>query len=373
MQSIGNRIQDWHADYQLELRVKEVTQRIEETFGHHVTFKLSESKILEEIEGIVSESEKLVAQFHFNTFQLKQKESIQATINPEVEADNVTEIESEIGNLKGQLKNTETKVQSNWETVYAIIESVKAKEEISNKKSIDTVVKRTKDQEAEKLKGENNEQDLKLEQVKVAKKPKEVQQALDLKQAGSQLVQKSKSIEQAKDEKRKSKPVVEEKTEPKISKEQLEFDNSNQKVLAELIKEDFLAIAKQFAFALRRSGNNCEIPHEVLDFAAGCRVSFENYDASANIFQNRLEDACVSAEANTNANLILFGSLLRPAILQPSTMVRERIGQLSLGQFSNYVSDLAIYLASLDFSFSPTLDELAADCRTYGGFKASSN
>ena len=360
LQSIGNRIQDWHADYQLDLRVKEVSQRIEETFGHHVTFKLSESKILEEIEGIVSESEKLVAQFHFNTFQLKQKESIQATITPEVEADNVTEIESEIGNLKGQLKNTETKVQSNWEKVYAIIESVKAKEEISNKKSIETAIKSAKDQEAEKLKGENNELDLKLEQVKVAKKPKEVQQALDLKQAGSQLVQKSKSIEQARDEKRKSKPVVEEKTEPTISKEQLEFDNSNQKVLAELIKEDFLAIAKQFAFALRRSGNNCEIPHEVLDFAAGCRVSFENYDASANIFQNRLEDACVSAEANTNANLILFGSLLRPAILQPSTMVRERIGQLSLGQFSNYVSDLAIYLASLDFSFSPTLDELAA-------------
>ena len=49
-------------------------------------------------------------------------------------------------------------------------------------------------------------------------------------------------------------------------------------------------------------------------------------------------------------------------------MVRERIGQLSLGPFSNSVSDLAIYLAQLDFSFSPTLNDLA----TFAGRSADS-
>ncbi len=360
LQLIAKRFQDRHKDYQLELREKEVARRIEETFGHKVKFKLKETEILEEIEGIVSESEELVAQFHFDTFQIKRKEKIQTKISPNVEEEYATKIQSEISNLKDQLTDTETKVQSNWELVYSIIESIKAKVEIANEKSVETIVEKVKGQEVEKLEGKKDEQELKLEQVEVAKEPKEVQQDLDLKQVRSQPVQKYINIGQVKDEKGKSKPVTEERIEPKISKEQLEFDNSNQKILAELIKEDFLAIAKQFAFALRRSGNNCEIPHEVLDFAAGCRISFENYDASANIFQNRLEDACASAKANTNANLILFGSLLRPAILQPSTMVRERIGQLSLGQFSNCVSDLAIYLSNLDFSFSPTLDELAA-------------
>ena len=205
-----------------------------------------------------------------------------------------------------------------------------------------------KDQETK-----SEKETLKLEPVQVVEKTDQNQQELELKNTGVESVQKvekSEKVEEIKTEK---------ESEPELTKEQIEFDESNQKILAELIKDDFLAIAKHFALALQRSGHKCDIPYKVLDFAAGCRISFENYDSSANKFQNELENACTLADANPSANLILFGSLLRPAILQPSTMAREKIGHLSLGEFSNCVSDLAIYLANLDFSFSPNLNELA--------------
>ena len=369
LQSITERIQDWHKDYQIEIRIKDVFQKAEKIFGHAVSLEICEQEILEKLENIVSESEELVKQIHFNTFQLQRNKKLLTKANAAKEAEFTNSLKSEISDLESKLKKSKAKVQSNWDQFNKILESVK-----SNAKSIEnqTIKPSTADDSAHGLKDQETKSEketLKLEPVQVVEKTDQSQQELELKNIGIESVQKVEKIElkqtkqvqvdKKQDLEKSEVKKTEKESEPVLTKEQIEFDESNQKILAELIKEDFLAIAKQFALALERAGHKCEIPYKVLDFAAGCRISFENYDSSANKFQNELENACTLADANPSANIILFGSLLRPAILQPSTMAREKIGHLSLGEFSNCVSDLAIYLANLDFSFSPTLNELA--------------
>ncbi|TCM75231.1 hypothetical protein [Rhodovulum steppense] len=136
-------------------------------------------------------------------------------------------------------------------------------------------------------------------------------------------------------------------------------DTSLASVFAELVRDDRLAIAARAAGALDRFGVVPALPEQSLHLAAAARIPFESYDSSTTRVQSLMIPAEQADGDNPHAGALMLGALLRPAVLVPATMARETIGRLSLGSYAASVGDFAQALAEVDFSFNPTLQDLA--------------
>ena len=144
----------------------------------------------------------------------------------------------------------------------------------------------------------------------------------------------------------------------KIPKRLLIEEKKIRTIIANLIQTDKLAIASRFAKALEVSDQEPIIPSNCFELAASARISFEHLDRSTQQFVSKIGLAMETSHGNDLAHLIIFGSLLRPAILRPDTTARISLRQLSLRDFGESISDLANVISSLDFTFYPTIESL---------------
>lgn len=133
--------------------------------------------------------------------------------------------------------------------------------------------------------------------------------------------------------------------------------------LCALISEDRIAIAARFAGAIEAAGHKSVIGADVLRAAAAGRLSFEAYDTGVQAFTTLANAASVvetgDAESEERRNLLLFGALLRPAILMPETQARQNLGDLNLRSYGPALAELQEAIQGLDYNFAPKVGDLA--------------
>lgn len=133
-------------------------------------------------------------------------------------------------------------------------------------------------------------------------------------------------------------------------------------VVASLLDRDLVAIAARFAAALEAHDAVPPIGSDVLLTAAASRQSFDAYDSGIQSFTTLLNEATVATSSDPESeefrNLILFGSLLRPAILMPELQCRQIIADINLRSFGPALTVLQQSIAELDYNFAPKLGEL---------------
>ena len=135
--------------------------------------------------------------------------------------------------------------------------------------------------------------------------------------------------------------------------------------LAGLITSDTMAIAARFSKAVEAHDVPCPIGADILRAAAVSLIGFDGYDddTGASNFAVMINAA---ATANVEDELIeqrraalLFGSILRPAILMPELQMRQYLSDLKLRSYGPALLGLQKAIGELDYSFAPTLDDLA--------------
>ena len=135
--------------------------------------------------------------------------------------------------------------------------------------------------------------------------------------------------------------------------------------LAGLITSDTMAIAARFSMAVEAHDVPCPIGADVLRAAAVSLIGFDGYDDDTGA-----SNFAVMINAATTANVddelleqrraaLLFGSILRPAILMPELQMRQYLSDLKLRSYGPALVGLQKAIGELDYSFAPTLDDLA--------------
>ena len=140
-----------------------------------------------------------------------------------------------------------------------------------------------------------------------------------------------------------------------------------QPCFSDLITADRMAIAARFSEAVEAHGVPVPIGADILRVAAASFISFDGYD---NDNTGTLEFALMINDATTGyvgdelmeqrRAALLFGSILRPAILMPELQMRKYLSDLNLHSYGPALVGLQKAIADLDYSFAPTLDDLAS-------------
>ena len=127
-----------------------------------------------------------------------------------------------------------------------------------------------------------------------------------------------------------------------------------------------MAIAARFSEAVEAHDVPCPIGADVLSAAAVSLIGFDGYDGYDTGASNFAVMINAAATANVNDGLLeqrraalLFGSILRPAILMPELQMRQYLSDLKLRSYGPALGGLQKAIGELDYSFAPTLDDLA--------------
>ena len=136
--------------------------------------------------------------------------------------------------------------------------------------------------------------------------------------------------------------------------------------LAGLITSDTMAIAARFSMAVEAHDGPCPIGADVLRAAAVSLIGFDGYDDDDTGASNFAVMINAAATAKVDDELLeqrraalLFGSILRPAILMPELQMRQYLSDLKLRSYGPALVGLQKAIGELDYSFAPTLDDLA--------------
>lgn len=129
-------------------------------------------------------------------------------------------------------------------------------------------------------------------------------------------------------------------------------------VLSELIDRGLIGIAADAAAALEACGHHWPIEAAALFAAAASRAPHGDYGPDTQRFLAIANRAATVVKSDVGAN-ILFGALLRPAILQQSFSLRSTMPELARGPLGPHLKEIGEAIADLDFDFPPTADTLA--------------
>lgn len=142
----------------------------------------------------------------------------------------------------------------------------------------------------------------------------------------------------------------------------LELDVKIPNILGDLIRDGYIGIAARFADACERDERKLTVPVPAvsLNLAAASRISVETLDTSVQKFGSKIEPAAQDVGDNPHGNAMIAGATLCISILQPE-LARTAIGRLNLGMYASTIGSLVRKISNTEFSFRPTLDDLASD------------
>ena len=141
-------------------------------------------------------------------------------------------------------------------------------------------------------------------------------------------------------------------------KKEHELDAKIPNILGDLIRDGYIGIAARFADAYERDGRKLTVPAVSLNLATASRISVENLNTSVQKFGSKIEPAAQEVGNNPHGNAMIAGATLCISILQPE-LARTAIGRLNLGMYSSTIGGLVREISKTEFSFRPTLDDLA--------------
>lgn len=147
--------------------------------------------------------------------------------------------------------------------------------------------------------------------------------------------------------------------EPKIT-----IDGDPLRTIADLLRNDHTAVSARFGIALDALQIAPPVGSDVLRVAAASRLAFDSYDSNVHEFVQMVGQAAGEIpnlgpdEAEARA-LILFGALLRPAILVRDIQLRKILGDLNLRRFGPVLTDLQSEIGRIEYTFAPKIDEIA--------------
>lgn len=352
--STVERLLDWQERYKTGVFAREICARVKAVLGIDVVIPDAASKRLKEIEELVDEAENLVGH---REAALKQTAEIKVRVNAALKADDWAAVENgttEVLGLNDQISKSDVTITAVKEKIRKWLESATCSlaEENADPKSeppggevlegdgapalTDIDVAEIREDEPTKAETETDHDE-----------HEEELEPEDLAQTDGEQISRD-DVNRRKERDIRARPSPDDMHDPTMME-----------VFSGLLLSNHLAIATRLARALDRTNQTPALPVRSVELAAGSRIPFESYDPSTQAFQAEIIPAEQDAADDPNANAILFGALLRPAILQPSTIARETLGRLSLGPFGTSVGNLAQAIATLDFSFQPTLDDLA--------------
>lgn len=129
-------------------------------------------------------------------------------------------------------------------------------------------------------------------------------------------------------------------------------------VLVELLSENLIGLAGDAAAAVEASGRAWPIGSATLRVAAASRARHDDYGSEMQRFLAMATVAVHRMESDLGANL-LFGALLRPALLQHSFGLRPAMPELTCGALGPSLMGVADAVAGLAHDFPPSADTLA--------------
>ena len=352
--STVDRLLDWQQRYKTGVIAREICARATAVLGVDVVIPDPASKRLEEIEELVAEAENLVAR---REAALKQTAEIKVRVNAALEADDWAVVENgttEVLGLNDQISKSDVAITAVRERIRKWLDSVAC-----------SLAENNAGPESEPPAGE-------------VRKEEGAPARADIDVAEDRAGEPAEAVTETDLDKHEDEPGPEDpaqtdgeqiaradvnRREERDDRASLSPDDMHDPTMMEafsgLLLGNHLAIAARLARALDRTNQTPALPARSVELAAGSRIPFESYDPSTQAFQAEIIPAEQDAGDDPNANAILFGALLRPAILQPSTIARETLGRLSLGPFGASMGDLAQAIATLNFSFHPSVDDLA--------------
>lgn len=152
----------------------------------------------------------------------------------------------------------------------------------------------------------------------------------------------------------------EESEEVKVNqRKELELVAKIPNILGDLIRDGYIAVAARFADACERHNRTPTVPAASLNLAAASRISVETLSTSVQKFGSGIEPAVQDVGDNPHGNAVIAGATLCISILQPE-LARTAIGRLNLGIYASTIGSLVREISNTEFSFRPTLDDLAS-------------
>ncbi|MCP1169387.1 hypothetical protein [Limimaricola litoreus] len=130
------------------------------------------------------------------------------------------------------------------------------------------------------------------------------------------------------------------------------------KVLPELVERGLIGLAADAADALEAHRHRWPIEGAALRAAAASRAPHGDYGPDTQRFLTIANRAATAVKSDNGANM-LFGALLRPAILQQSFSLRALLPDLARGSLGPHLKEVGAAIADLDFDFPPSPDTLA--------------
>lgn len=130
------------------------------------------------------------------------------------------------------------------------------------------------------------------------------------------------------------------------------------RVLPELLERGLIGLAADAAGALEAHRHRWPVEAAALRAAAASRAPHGDYGPDTQRFLTIANRAATAVKSDLGANL-LFGALLRPAILQQSFSLRSIIPELARGTLGPHLKEIGAAIAKLDFDFPPSADTLA--------------
>lgn len=130
------------------------------------------------------------------------------------------------------------------------------------------------------------------------------------------------------------------------------------KILPDLIERRLVGLAADAAEALEAHRHRWPVEAAALRAAAASRAPHGDYGPDTQRFLTIANRAATAVRSDNGAN-ILFGALLRPAILQQSFSLRSIMPELARGTLGPHLKEVGDAIADLDFDFPPSPDTLA--------------
>ncbi|MEO9629433.1 MAG: hypothetical protein ABJG14_03230 [Sulfitobacter sp.] len=130
------------------------------------------------------------------------------------------------------------------------------------------------------------------------------------------------------------------------------------RILPDLIGRGLVGLAADAADALEAHRYSWPVEAVALRAAAASRAPHGDYGPDTQRFLTIANRAATAVKTDIGANL-LFGALLRPAILQQSFSLRAIMPEMARGTLGPHLKEVGAALADLDFDFPPSPDALA--------------
>ncbi len=129
-------------------------------------------------------------------------------------------------------------------------------------------------------------------------------------------------------------------------------------VLAELVSRDIIGVAADAAEAIEADGGVWPLEAAALRAAAAARAPYRQYGPDAQRF-SQIANRAISAEPGDLGSSLLLGALMRPAIMEPNSPLRNGLPTLCEGEIGQHLKRAADFIAALEYDFPPNADELA--------------